>query len=70
MGTFAKTASINYHLSFDDQRKQTSVFRLQKTKVRVVAVFCWFRISCILLCIEMAAYMYIYIRKMEPGDFS
>jgi hypothetical protein len=30
MGTFAETAIVDYRLSFADQRKQTSVFRLKK----------------------------------------
>jgi hypothetical protein len=31
MGTFAETANVHYCLSFADQGKQTSIFRLQKT---------------------------------------
>jgi hypothetical protein len=30
MGTFAETAIVNYHLSFADQGKQTSIFLLQQ----------------------------------------
>jgi hypothetical protein len=32
MGTLAETTNGDYRLSFADQGKQTSVFRLQKTK--------------------------------------
>jgi hypothetical protein len=32
MGTFAGTANVDYRLSFVDQGKQNSVFRLQKQK--------------------------------------
>jgi hypothetical protein len=31
MGTFADTANVDHRLSFAEQGKQTSVFRLQKT---------------------------------------
>jgi hypothetical protein len=48
MGTFAKTANVDHYLSFADQGKQTSFFRLQKTNG-----ICRFRFPFI--------YMYLYI---------
>jgi hypothetical protein len=34
MGTFAETANFVYSLSFEDQGKQTSVFRLQQPRFK------------------------------------
>jgi hypothetical protein len=39
MGTFAETANIDYRLSFANQGKQTSIFRLQKTNGIVLFLF-------------------------------
>jgi hypothetical protein len=41
MGTFAETAIVDYHLSFADQGKQTSVycFCLRQTNGKAIAVF-------------------------------
>ncbi len=44
MGTFAKTSIVDYHLSFADQGKQTSVFYFHSQKTNGVCRF-WFSFS-------------------------
>jgi hypothetical protein len=39
MGMFAKTANVDFRLLFANQRKQTSVFCLQKTKESLSFLF-------------------------------
>jgi hypothetical protein len=39
MGTFAETAIVDYRLSFADQGKQKSVFRLQQKRKFAVSDF-------------------------------
>jgi hypothetical protein len=51
MGTFAKTANVDYYLSFAEQGKQTSFFRLQKTNRSLPFPF------------SIYIYVYIYLLK-------
>jgi hypothetical protein len=53
MGTFADTANVNNHLSFANQGKQTSVFRVKQQHI--------YNYVYIYIHINIYIYVYIYI---------
>jgi hypothetical protein len=76
-GTFTGTASVDYRLSFADQGKQVSVFRLQRTNGVAILISIYIHIYInIYLSVYIYIYIYIYIYMLpfqtqngSPGDF-
>jgi hypothetical protein len=78
MGTFAETGNVDYHLSFADQGKETSVFqfRLQQTSKNFpFSVFCLQQTygTCCFPLVPFSLYIFVssvfciytYIRQTE-----
>jgi hypothetical protein len=65
MGALDKTAIVDYHLSFADQGKKTSVFQLEQTN-RCFSQFSYCRKQ-----MEVAAFYYfrfLFAKKWRHGD--
>jgi hypothetical protein len=65
MGTFARTAIVLYRLSFADQGKQISIFRLKRQHTAI---------SVCLLQTGKYIYIHLYLLPFQtengsPGDF-
>jgi hypothetical protein len=72
MSTFAETATVDYRLSFADQGKQTSVFRIQQTKENCCLPLVPFFLSCVCVFIFISIFILMLLFQMEngsPGDF-
>ncbi len=74
MGTFAETPIVYYRLSFTNQGKETSVFRMYTCPYIFIYLYVNINLYTVYLCVCIYIHFYIYILPFQtenwsPGDF-
>jgi hypothetical protein len=72
MGTFAGTPIVDYHLSFTNQGKQTSVFRIYIYPYIFIYLYVNINLYAVYICVCVYLYIYPAISngKLKPRRFS